>query len=223
MDNKHLRRGMSLLLVEGVDAERFFINACDKKAFGTDEHIQVWDFHGITELTKCIKGLKKMKDFNSVPAIGIIRDAEDDADGAIRSIQKSLRENSLAVPENPNVFVGDFPKICYALLPGTMSDGKYDKGALEDLCLKTLSESENRYLDKVDAYLQNINELSKLTHRHKSRLHAYLAAKNNFVGMKIGEAAKAGAWDWNSKVLGNIKIMMQELEKYGSVKPRADS
>ena len=46
---------------------------------------------------------------------------------------------------------------------------------------------------------------------HKSKLHAYLAIKNKYVDMKIGEAAKAGAWDWNSIYMSKYKDLMKYL------------
>jgi hypothetical protein len=39
----------------------------------------------------------------------------------------------------------------------------------------------------------NGNEIKR---PHKTKLHTYLSGKNDFVGLKIGEAAKAGAWNW---------------------------
>lgn len=217
MGQEDLQRGMSLLLVEGIDAYNFFINACAPNAFNTDKRIQVLNFGGIKELTRYLKNLKKRKFFDEVPAIGIIRDAETNAEGAICSIKRSLKINDFSVPPKPYCFVNGNPKVCFGLLPGSKTDGEYDNGALEDLCLQTIENSEKVILNETDEYLTKVNDISQLTHEHKSRLHAYLSAKNKYVGMKIGEAAKAGAWDWNHQALDKLREMMSELEKCACV------
>ena len=67
-------------------------------------------------------------------------------------------------------------------------------------------------LELADAYVEKANvEIEQLTHMHKSKLHAYLAIKNKYVDMKIGEAAKAGAWDWNSIYMSKYKDLMKYL------------
>lgn len=214
MAQEDLQRGMSLLLVEGIDAYKFFINACAPNAFNTDKRIQVLNFGGITELTMYLKNLKKRKFFDEVPAIGIVRDVETNAERAISSIKHSLEINDFSVPLEPYRFVNGNPKVCFGLLPGSITDGKYDDGTLEDLCMQTVKEgSENIILKETNEYLLKVDKVSSLRYKHKSFLHAYLSVKNEYVGMKIGEAAKAGAWDWNHQSLDKLRDMMSRLEK----------
>ena len=82
-------------------------------------------------------------------------------------------------------------------------------GTLEDLCIETVVDDE--YMDAVNGFLDTARQIEKLSHEHKSRVHAYLSVKNKYVGMKIGEAAKAGAWDWDSKAMKDICRMMEAL------------
>ena len=46
---------------------------------------------------------------------------------------------------------------------------------------------------------------------HKNRLHSYLSATNEYVGLKIGEATNAGAWDWNHEMMQNFKDLLLSM------------
>lgn len=204
-----LKTNMAQLLVEGTDAKYFFIWACEAYGF---ENIQVQDFGGINDLDDFLDMIKVLPNYEKVPAILIVRDAETNPEGAIQSIQKSLKKNNFVVPAEPYSYLSGKPSVEFALLPGnTNSDGKYCPGALEDLCMLTVkTETILRYVDK---FLENIQREVILTHFHKSRLHSYLAVQDKFVGMKIGEAAKAGAWDWKHPELSKLKKAMLDVEK----------
>ena len=45
----------------------------------------------------------------------------------------------------------------------------------------------------------------------KTKLHSYLAGNNDFVGLKLGEASKAGAWDWNHVRFKPFKDMLNAM------------
>mgnify|MGYP007070207293 FL=1 len=131
------------------------------------------------------------------------------------ALQNSLLKNGFSVPSEPYSYLPGKPSIEFALLPGnTNSAGKYCPGALEDLCMLTVNTEP--ILKHVDKFLENIQREVILTHFHKSRLHSYLAVQNKFVGMKIGEAAKAGAWDWNHPELSRLKKAMLDIEQAAS-------
>ena len=203
-----LKAGMAQLLVEGKDAEKFCIQACIAYGF---EHIQVQDFGGIKDLDNFLNMIKVLPNYEEVPAILVIRDAETNPEGAIQSVQTSLAKNDFLVPKRPYSYLSGEPGIEFAILPGVNSEGKYCPGALEDLCMLTVKE--NCLLKYVDEFLAIIQGEVKLTHLHKSRLHSYLSIKDKFVGMKIGEAAKAGAWDWGHSAFSNLKKAMLDVEQ----------
>lgn len=204
-----LKTSMAQLLVEGIDAKYFCIWAC--KAYGF-ENIQVQDFGGINDLDDFLDMIKVLPNYEKVPAILIVRDAETNPEGAIQSIQESLRKNHFVVPAEPYSYLPGKPSIEFAILPGNMnSDGKYCPGALENLCMLTVETAS--LLNNIDKFLESIQQETPLTHLHKSRLHTYLAVKNKFVGMKIGEAAKAGAWNWEHSAFSPLKKAMYDIEK----------
>ena len=204
-----LQAGMAQLLVEGLDAKIFCIWACEAYNF---EHIQVQDFGGIKDLDNFLNVITVLPNYDKVPAILIVRDAETNSESAIQSIKTSLEKNNFCVPAEPYSYCSGKPSIEFAILPGDIdSYGKYSSGALEDLCMLTV-EAEP-ILKHVDNFLETIQRVVKLTHLHKSRLHSYLAINNKFVGMKIGEAAKAGAWKWEHSALKKLKQAMFDVEQ----------
>ena len=204
-----LNPGLSQLLVEGVDAKFFCMWAC--KAYGF-ENIQVQDFGGINDLDDFLDMIKVLPNYEKVPAILIVRDAETNPEEAIQSIKESLKKNGFNIPAEPYSYLPSKPGIEFALLPGnTNAECKYCPGALEDLCMLTVKEDP--LLKKVDEFLETIQRKVKLTHLHKSRLYSYLAVKDKFVGMKLGEAARAGAWDWKHPNLSKLKKAMLDIEQ----------
>lgn len=185
-----------LLLVEGADAYWFSIWAY--QSFGT-AGIQVLDFGGIKELGVFLKTLTILPDYESVETIVIGRDAEKDPGAAVKSIQGALRDAGLPVPPRPFEFAGDAPRVGFMLFPGCAIDATGKKhlqaGTLEDMCLEIAGDS--RVLQCVDRYVDCLKSSGQqVRHLHKTKVHAYLAGKDDFVGLKIGQAARAGAWNW---------------------------
>jgi len=195
-----------LILAEGRDAKEFLIWALDAYVM---DGIQVMDFGGINDLAKFIKTLTKIDKYDEVTSIIVARDAEVDHKSAFNSVKSVLKNNNLSVPDSLFTYTNATPKVAIMLFPGfDASSGNIENGCLEDLCLKTITD---KTIDETQVYLQNINNNhEKLTHEHKSKLHAYLSVKNKFVGSKLGEAAKKGAWDWQSSALEPYKnIILQ--------------
>ena len=207
MAKNELKKGCNLLLTEGADAMYFLIWALQAYKF---ENIQVEDYGGIKDLTAYLKILKNRAGFEDITKMLIIRDAETDADAAERSICSSLLNSGFTAPNKAGEYEGELPEIAYYLFPGTRTDDRYDNGTLEDLCMNLVDDVKE--LDLADAYVEKAHvEIAPLTHMHKSKLHAYLAIKNKYVGMKIGEAAKAGAWNWDSVYMEKYKDLMKYL------------
>lgn len=194
-----------LILTEGADAYFFCIWAY--QAFNTTG-IQVLDFGGIKDLKKYLESLTLLSGFNNVETVVIVRDAETDSTAAVNSIMTALRNVKLPAPAKPCLFAGNAPKIAYVIFPGFVEDEDGNKslsnGTLEDLCLELVKEDEifeciNQYIQCLESKRQDVRRL------HKTKLHTYLAGKNDFVGLKIGEAARVGAWDWNHAKLEPFK------------------
>lgn len=203
-ENKKISKDY-LILCEGIDAKNFLIYYLNSHELsghpGFANDIQVMDFGGINELSSSLAILKNIENFSSVKNILIVRDAETNPAVAIKSIQSSLGKNDLSVPPTPNMWKDGPPNICYTLFP--TFDGK-TPGTLEDLCLSIIQEPGWDRLDQdIDRFLTELKKQRKreFPHEFKTKLHTYFSVTDRFVSMKIGEAAKAGAFDWASKKL----------------------
>ena len=95
--NTRIEKG-HLILCEGRD-ELFFLIAYLNSAHlsatpGFSEDIQVLDFGGNSDLLEQLKVLKVTPGFDEVKTLLIVRDAEKDANAAIRQIRTALEKNA---------------------------------------------------------------------------------------------------------------------------------
>jgi hypothetical protein len=206
-----------LILCEGVDAHRFFIWLLEFliKSEQIFEKFKVYDFGGICELRKYLENLSKTEDFKKiVRSLCIIRDAEKDATGACQSIEKALQDCGFANSASPYVKASDplskYPQIATGFILFPSCSKTLENGTLEDLCLKILAK------DNAKSILQNAEKalepyLTQLQHPHKNHLHTYFSMTNEFVSLKIGEAAKANAFRWNSPEINSLKSFLLQM------------
>ena len=87
---------------------------------------------------------------------------------------------------------------------------KFKSGALEDLCISLLPNTH--LMQCVDNYLDCAEKAEKpITHRHKAIFHAYLAGREGYAGLKLGEAAGKNAWDWDHSLLTPYRNILKEM------------
>lgn len=197
-----------VILVEGQDAYWFFIWASIAYQL---EDVQVRFFEGVSSLKQDLSLLRLLPGFENIISLLVVRDAETDANGAIQSVRHALQHSNFTVPTEPYQLATGSPNVAYAILPGstTVADGvtRYDTGALEDLCLSTVSNSA--LLSHVDTFLnQAVGCGCEIRRFHKAKLYACLSAQDSYVGLKLGEAARVGAWDWNHGAMVKLKTTM---------------
>ncbi len=208
-----------LILCEGKDVENFMICYLESDALAYDSRfsndIQTFDFKGIDDLSAFIGTLTRMDGYDLVRQIMVLRDAETDVNQAIRSIQNAFRLNDLPVPGQPHIWKiesdSDKPATAFTLLPDCNKEPT--TGALEDLCWDILkdehaSKMRNDVLGFIDDIKKNYGTIS--THEHKSRLHTYFSVNEKYISLKIGEAAKAGAFAWDHEKLNGLRDIMLE-------------
>lgn len=208
-----------LILCEGRDELFFLIAYLNSTHLSAtpefSEDIQVLDFGGNSDLLEQLKVLKVTPGFDEVKTLLIVRDAERDANAAIRQIRTALEKNAFTAPDGPHWWVKDEENngihIGFLLFPGC--DEAPMAGTLEDLCAFILKEpAPPKLLEVVDRFLDQLKtERGRdFVHRFKTRLHTCLAVSDKYVGMKIGEAAKAGAFDWSDERLTPLREFIQE-------------
>ena len=209
----------NLILTEGADAYYFLCNYCNH-IIHTNKHFEnfkIYNYGGINELTRFLYMLTKIENFNIVKSISIIRDAESNGMNAIKSIKTSLKAANLACPDElfikkidkkskyPNIMTG------YILFPDCNSTPT--SGTLENLCLKQLADKEaDKKLKEIDQFLDKYK--TTLPRIHKNQLHSYFSLTDQFVSLKIGEAARANAFNLDDGPINNInKFLMQFIDE----------
>lgn len=205
-----------LILCEGRDEQEFLIHYLNSEslkdcpAFSTK--IQVIDFGGNSDLSNFLKVIQNSDKFDTVKSILIIRDSERDSTSAIQGVKSALKNSNLSIPTNPYVWTQDTPQIGYLLFP--TCDNNPKEGTLENLCLSILSSKEApQLLSKIDSFLSSLTTDYGLSfpRNFKNKLHTYFSVHDKYVSMKIGEASKAGAFNWDSELLKPLKQFIQEV------------
>jgi hypothetical protein len=214
IENKKILRD-HVILAEGVDEQLFLIHLLDILKLND---IQVFDFHGIYDLTEYLKLFRKRPGYHRVKSIIIARDAEKSVSSALQSINSSLKSNGFieAALEPFKINYGQM-NICILLFPGFDEAGKLcDAGTLEDLCIKLFKFQE--IVPDADAYINNFQEKGavKFKRPHKNKLHTMLSLTDDYVGMKIGETANAHGFNFESPYLTPYVRILEEINSFGS-------
>ncbi|OBZ32403.1 DUF3226 domain-containing protein [Megasphaera sp. DISK 18] len=217
-----------VILCEGRDEElflRYYIEYLVERHIVPDT-FNIIDLGGNEDLRK---KLRKRKFPSSIPFFDnydrmrgflIIRDAESDAGGAAQSLQHHMNEAFGIHIQLDGQFVQnpDGIRFGFVLLPGKNAEGDFCDGTLEDLCCQILKENPNEFsgedlLTLSNSYLDTVEHErgTSLRTAHKNKLHAYFSGTDRFVGLKIGEAARAQCFDFSSPVLDFLKEALIEL------------
>lgn len=158
-----------------------------------------------------------MADFDEqIKSVCIVRNAETNFLNSCASIRGSLQNCSFPVPNHAWTVKTDAGfSVSYVLFPGSKdSSGDYENGTLEDLCLMSLKDpSVEEKLVNIDSFLGECEKNFNLSYPrlHKTRLHEYLVMHDKYVDSKIGEAARAGAFNFEYEVIANIKSIFEKL------------
>ena len=175
------------LLVEGNDQRNFFEAFIEHLSL---DNIQIQNFGGVNELRGFLLALANAPGFReTVQSVGIVRDAETSAQGAFQSVQGSLSNAGLPVPNQPERCAGSSPATTVLILPGNNRPGMLETllcqsfgGSQEEACI-------NAFFDCVEA----IPKVS-INNPDKARAYAYLTTKPT-PHHSVGMAAKQSYWD----------------------------
>ena len=198
-----------LIICEGRDDEGYLLSYL--KNVEMDEKFQVKNCMGKDKIPSFIKGLENAIGIEILQSLIVIRDADEKPKEAIDSIKNALGKNRFAVPSKPcEVAIPKEEehkvKVGYALFPKFNSEDT--PGRLEDLCLKTLN-LDGDIIEKIAfSAVNDVEQSGALKHPYKNKLHTCLSLTDDFVGKKIGESAKAKAFDFSAKELEPLKELL---------------
>ena len=212
-----------VIICEGKD-DQIFLNYFIKHLeidndLGIDDY-NIIPVNGLGNLQEFTKKCKEYSNYNYVKSLLFIRDADNDAERAVKSIQ-----NHIATIWNVNLdYIGDFQtdkdnvKIGFFIMPGLNENKIFRNGTLEDLCTDILNIEEKSInssdiIFQVNNYIKNIENLRTKNFKtpHKNRLHLCFSSTDKFVGSKIGEAAKKGAFNFHSDKLDRLKELILKM------------
>jgi hypothetical protein len=191
-----------LLIAEGDEDARFFGAFCHH--LGLND-IQVLPIGGKTQLPSNLKALKGVTGFSQVIALGIIRDADEDANAAFQSVCSALQHAGLPIPTKPMTPAPGRPRVLVMILPDNQSPG-----ALEDVCLKAIAGTPAmRCVDEFFCCLQR-HRLPPPKNLSKAKVLAYLTSLPE-PDKRLGESAQAGYWDWDHPAFSDLKDFLRSL------------
>lgn len=203
MSSNSVELSKTKLLIGEGNEEVLFFNAFLKHLNLSD--IQVEQYGGKQKLASYLKTLQLRSGYANLVSLGITRDADDSVQSAFQSICSSLKGASLAVPNQLEDIVGESPKISVMILPDNTNSGM-----LEDLCLASIQTDP--VMQCVDNYFACVNNATgkQPNNMAKAKVHAWLSSQIE-PDKRLGEAAKAGYWNWNSPAFDRLKQFLQAL------------
>jgi len=213
-----------IIICEGADEYFFLIEYLNylenTEALFKDCHYVI-DFGGIDDVNNGIEDIKIYPHYEDMKGFLIIRDAETKVNSAVESLQYRIKETwGIEIKETGEIKTDkDNVKVGFFLLPGKNEQGRFRNGTLEDLCWDILLDSKEsvsleKLLNSVDDYITKIEKIREedMKRRHKNKLHLYFSSTDLFVGSKIGEAAKYGAFDFSNEKMTDLKKMILQMQ-----------
>jgi hypothetical protein len=190
-----------IIAVEGKDEVHFF--TCLLDFLGQDDY-EVFDVGGTVQFNDKFPALVRRSGFAQVKKLAIIRDAEDNAENAFRSIKNILLRENISPPERPCQFSIGKPNVGIFIMPGD-----FKNGMLEDLCMRTIKD--HPAVKCVEAFIGCTQQLENPPRNiAKAKAQAFLAAMPEIVN-SVGLGAEKRYWDFNSDELKNLKNFLNEF------------
>ena len=190
------------LLVEGNDQRNFF-EALLKHLNCQD--IQIHNFGGVDELPAFLRGFTGATGYSSVTSLGIVRDAEGDANAAWQSVRSALQRAGMPIPERVGQRSAKTPYVSVLILPGGNQSGM-----LETVLNQTFAN--NPVNACIDTFLECVENVSgQQVGRHdKARTHAYLTTQPE-PHVSVGVAALKGYWSFDHEAFSPLRSFLTAL------------
>lgn len=209
LETKKLEK-KQVLLVEGVDDERFFLALL---RFLGIANCQVWNCGGKDYIADSIMRISKDALLPELEVLIVTRDADDNPVSAFESICNALKRYGFAAPVSKNTFVAGKPKVGVFLLADSSGNGM-----LEDMCLETVRD--HVAMPCVQTFCNCVVNLEggpknrvKTEAQSLMAAHSFLAAMPEFV-RHVGTAAQRGYWNFDAETLGELREFLLQLNTH---------
>ena len=164
-----------VVIVEGADELRIFQSLSGHLGLDGIQFIPAGSAERIRSRISAV--LAAQQPMGILQSLGVVRDADENADNAFKSVCDSLSVNGLPVPGNALEIaagVGDNPSTIALILPHGQPTG-----ALEDVCLASVANDPMiPCIDDFMSCIERIDDSPRSSGNNaKTRLQAYLATR----------------------------------------------
>jgi len=192
-----------LIIVEGDDDKSFLIALIEWLGLSG---IQVIGCIGKGSMPDVMRAVAITRGFSDrVVSLGIVRDADENAQGRFDSVCNALRAAGLSVPSQPLTFAQGTPRVIVMIWPCDRNEG-----TLEDVCLQSVASYPemtcvNQYFECLeDQVLEQPRNLSK------GKVQAFLASRPKTYP-HLGVAALKSCWPFDNNAFDDIKEFLTQL------------
>jgi hypothetical protein len=193
----------NLLIVEGKDEENVFAKLLEHLHLA---EIQTLPIGGKTLLRDQLALLRKESNFKGmVRSIGVVRDADDNSDSAFQSVCDALKDNHLPAPKSPLETTDTVPAITVMILPGGNQRGSLETILMQSVEQDPAMECVRQYFECLEK--KKVPEPKAIA---KANAHAFLASREA-PDKRVGEAAQAGYWPFDSAVFNPVKEFLRQI------------
>lgn len=202
MSKQSIITGEVLLLCERVEMAQFmhaYLRHLFKQGISLP-NMQIVNYQSIDKLGLLTKRLIQLEGREIVQKAVFFADAADERE---RRMQKFLQCVTILSLEEWS--------IARTFLSRQKATKRWQKGYLEDMLLQSLRRESSEWSDYYNLYnmsaeyLQSVNccrgRENRLVNYSRHLLYTYLAGTERYVGMRLGEAALAGAFDWSIRAM----------------------
>lgn len=202
-----------LLLCERLEIAQF-MHAYLRHLFKQGEHLpnmQIINFQGFDKLPLLTKKLRLMDGCERVSKAVFIADAADELEWRMQKFF-AVRDNT---------FFREVKYCTHFFFPGRKKGHRWRHGFLEDILLEALYQETSEYSDYYnlysisEEYLKMVNNCrgrdNKLLNYNRHFLYTYLAVTDKYVGLRLGEAALAGAFNLEYEGFDSLRECLKKL------------
>lgn len=191
-----------LLVAEGRACEFFLRAVTDYLDLGG--FFDVVDYGGINDLRTFMQGLVVDSGFSNVKALGVVRDAETSANGAVSSVAGALVAADLPSVASHAAIVHGSPRVGVFILPDGTSSGN-----LETLCADAVASPAR--MPCVEAFIDCLDGAGlPVKNTHKARVYAYISASDH-PDVNLGIAVRQGEFDIAHAAFNPIRQFVERL------------
>lgn len=204
-DGDHGRQDRPLLIfVEGTD-DGHFVDVILSEIGADPAEVGIFVVKGNGNFAREIASFKKTRHFRKARGVIILRDADDNPQGAASDINRIFQKEFGTGTTHAKILTAETLKIGFFLFPTENEDGD-----LEKLCLSTIPDS--KIVGAAESYIeaaQGVNNLTTQIYKRKSQV--FLAGIAGDLCRGAGLGFKRGFFDAQHVALSPLKTFLKEF------------